>query len=103
MDYEIKGELLERIKRDLGQNFKDGDEKILRDSIDLYSSIATDKSNRKITDKKILPYIYIAVKEAYLRRGDEGTSNSSEGSISSSYIDIEEKLAHDIRSIRIVR
>lgn len=103
MNEDIKEELVDKIISDLGPNFKKGDDDILRNYFDLYSPIASDKSNRKINDEKLIPYIYNAVKQSYERRGDEGKSSSSEGSISSTYIDIEEKLAKDVRSIRVVR
>lgn len=41
-------------------------------------------------DEKLYPYVYKAVKSAYLLRGDEGSSSSTEGSLSTSYEDIEE-------------
>lgn len=93
----------EKIIADLGVNFKNGDDSIIENYIELYSSIASDNSNRKIDDKKLYPYIYTAVKEAYLRRGDEGSSSSTEGSISTSYVDIEEKLAKDVRKVRVIK
>lgn len=91
----------EKIIADLSVNFKDGDDSIIEDYIELYSSIASDNSNRKKDDEKLYPYIYEAVKEAYLRRGDEGSSSSTEGSLSASYVDIVEKLKKDVRSIRL--
>ena len=45
----------------------------------------------------------MAVKSAYLLRGDEGSSSSTEGSLSTSYEDIEEKLAQKVRSIRVMK
>lgn len=91
----------EKIIADLSVNFKDGDDSIIENYIELYSSIASDNSNRKKDDEKLYPYIYEAVKEAYLKRGDEGSSSSTEGSLSASYIDIVEKLKKDVRSIRL--
>lgn len=93
----------EKIIADLGVNFKNGDDSIIENYIELYSSIASDNSNRKIDDTKLYPYIYTAVKEAYLRRGDEGSSSSTEGSLSTSYVDIEEKLAKDVRKVRVIK
>ena len=37
---------------------------------------------------------------AYLRRGKEASSSNSEGGLSDSFLDIEEKLKKDIKSIR---
>lgn len=93
----------EKIIADLGVNFKTGDDSIIENYIDIYSSIASDNSNRKVDDKKLSPYIYTAVIEAYLRRGDEGSSSSTEGSLSTTYIDIEEKLAKDVRKVRVIK
>ena len=92
-----------KIIADLGVNFKNGDDSIIENYIELYSSIASDNSNLKIDDTKLYPYIYTAVKEAYLRRGDEGSSSSTEGSLSTSYVDIEEKLAKDVRKVRVIK
>lgn len=100
---EIMAKMLDRLKKDIGVNFKDGDDSILFDYIEDYISIASNNSNRKKTDEKLYPYVYNAVKQAYLRRGDEGSSSSTVGSISNTYIDIEEKLAKDVRAIRIIR
>lgn len=87
----------------LSTNYKSGDDKIIEDYINDYSLIASHNSNRKKDDEKLYPYIIKAVVEAYLRRGDEGSSSASEGSISASYIDIEEKLAKDVRAIRVIK
>lgn len=99
----MKEKMLERLKKDLSVNFKNGDDSILSDFIDDYISIASNNSNRKKDDEKLYPYVYKAVKSAYLLRGDEGSSSSNEGSLSTSYIDIEEKLAKDVRAIRVIR
>ena len=100
---EIKTKMLERLKRDLSVNFKNGDDSVLSDFIDDYISIASNNSNRRKDDEKLYPYVYNAVKSAYLKRGDEGSSSATEGSLSTSYIDIEEKLAKDVRAIRVIR
>lgn len=99
----MKEKMLERLKKDLSVNFKNGDDSILSDFIDDYISIASNNSNRRKDDKKLYPYVYNAVKSAYLRRGDEGSSSATEGSLSTSYIDIEEKLAKDVRTIRVMK
>lgn len=103
MNEETKNKMVTRLKNDLSVNFKTGDDSILSDFIDDYISIASNNSNRKESDKKLYSYVYNAVKEAYLRRGDEGSSSSTEGSLSTSYIDIEEKLAKDVRTIRVIK
>lgn len=98
MKEEIKNSIIER----LGDNFKNN-EKIIKDLLDDYWIIATENSNRKKYDRKLVPHVKTAVIEAYIRMGDEGSSSSSEGSQSSSYIDIEEKLKKDVRSIRVIK
>lgn len=103
MDTEAKTKMIERLKNDLSVNYKSEDDSVLSDFIDDYISIASNNSNRQEDDKKLYPYVYNAVKEAYLRRGDEGSSSSSEGSLSTSYIDIEEKLAKDVKAIRVIK
>ena len=103
MTDENKTKMVTRLKSDLSVNFKDGDDSILSDFIDDYISIASDNSNRRKDDEKLYPYVYNAVKSAYLKRGDEGSSSATEGSLSTSYIDIEEKLAKDVRRVRVVK
>lgn len=103
MTDENKTKMLTRLKSDLNVNFKDGDDSILSDFIDDYISIASNNSNRRKDDEKLYPYVYNAVKSAYLKRGDEGSSSATEGSLSTSYIDIEEKLAKDVRTIRVMK
>ncbi len=103
MTDEFISNMLERLKKDISVNFKDGDDEVLKGFISDYTSIASDNSNRRKNDEKLYPYVYNAVKSAYLRRGDEGSSSSTEGSLSTSYIDIEEKLAKDIRTIRLMK
>ena len=103
MSEENRNKMLSRLKKDLDVNFKKGDDSILLDFIDDYISIASDNSNRSKDDEKLYPYVYKAVKSAYMLRGDEGSSSSSEGSLSTTYEDIEEKLAQKVRSIRLIR
>lgn len=93
----------QKVITDLGANFKDGDDSIIEEYINLYSSIASANSNRDKDDEILYPFIYEAVKEAYLRRGDEGSSSSTEGSLSASYIDIVEKLKNDVRAVRLFK
>lgn len=103
MNEKDKANMLERLKKDISVNFKVGDDSVLSGFIDDYISIASDNSNRRKDDTKLYPYVYNAVKEAYLRRGDEGSSSATEGSLSTSYVDIEEKLAKDVRAIRVIK
>lgn len=103
MNEKDKANMLERLKSDISVNFKVGDDSVLSGFIDDYISIASNNSNRRKDDEKLYPYVYNAVKSAYLRRGDEGSSSATEGSLSTSYIDIEEKLAKDVRTIRVMK
>ena len=93
-------DIIEMLKSDLATNYHDEDEEVISNFYTLYSGIASNTSNRKKDDELLIPYIYTAVKEAYLRRGDEGTQSTNEGGLSASYIDIEEKLRNDTRCIR---
>ena len=85
---------LDKIKEDLGANYRDDDE-VLEDILSEVTSIASDISNNS-NSEKLFPYIKKAVKAIYLSRGAEGLQSRGEGSISSSYEDIIEKLRNDI-------
>lgn len=86
---------LQKIINDLGANYAN-DTKVLQDILEEVSSIASDISNREITDIKLFPYIKKATKAIYLSRGAEGLASRNEGSISSSFEDIIDKLRNDI-------
>ncbi len=86
---------IDKIIADLGANYKE-DKEVLEEIFEEVSSIASDISNRKKEDIKLFPYIKKAIKAIYLSRGAEGLTSRSEGSISSSYEDIMEKLRNDI-------
>ena len=92
--------MIEKLKNDLASNYHEVNDSVLKNLVNLYTKIASDTSNRNEYDEKLEPYIYNSVKEAYIRRGDEGSSSSSEGGLSNSYVDIEEKLRKDVLSIR---
>ena len=92
---------IELLKKDLGENYHDENDEVITERWEHFLAIASDTSNRKKDDEKLIPYVYEAVISTYLKRGDEGKSSSSVGGISSSYVDIEEKLRKDILSIRI--
>lgn len=86
----------EKITLDLGVNYNEEDEEVLKEILEEISSIASDISNRKADDEKLFPYIKKATKAVYLTRGAEGLTSRSEGSISTSFEDIIEKLRNDI-------
>lgn len=86
---------INKIIADLGANYKDDDE-VLNEILEEVSSIASNISNRPKEDIKLFPYIKKATKAIYLSRGAEGLTSRGEGSISTSYEDIIEKLRNDI-------
>lgn len=88
--------MLDKIKKDLGANYNQNDDEVLKEIIEEVSSIASNISNRKTDDSKLFPYIAKATKAIYLTRGAEGLQSRSEGSISNSFEDIIEKLRNDI-------
>lgn len=95
--------MLEQIKNRLGANYIDNTDDIILDIIDDMTSIAIDASNRKENDEKLIPYIKKAVISEYNSRGAEGLLSRSEGSVSSSFNDIEKKLRTDLVSIRVLK
>lgn len=86
---------IDKIVADLGANYKE-DEEVLMDILEEVSSIASDISNRQKNDEKLFPYIKKATKAIYLSRGAEGLTSRNEGSISTSFEDIIDKLRNDI-------
>lgn len=92
--------MLEKIKERLGANYIESTDKIIQDIIDDMTSIACDASNRNKDDEKLFPYIKKAVISEYNQRGAEGLLSRNEGSVSSSFQDIEKKLRIDVASIR---
>ncbi len=89
-------EKIDKIIADLGANYREKDYEVLHEILEEISSIASDISNRKKDDEELFPYVKKAVKAIYLTRGAEGLQSRNEGSISSSYEDIIEKLRNDI-------
>ena len=78
--------MLEKIKADLADNFKLGDEAVLQNLIDMVTADALFISNRKVDNKSILDSnIVKCVKELYLQRGSEGSNSLSAGGISTSF------------------
>lgn len=91
---EEKRENIDKIKADLGANYRE-DEEVLKEILEETNSIAFDISNNK-NKEQLFPYVKKAVKATYIRRGSEGMTSSSEGGESYSYEDIIEKLRNDI-------
>ena len=92
--------MLEQIKKRLGANYRPNTDEIIKDIIEDITSIASNASNRDENDKKLNPYIKKAVISEYLQRGAEGLLSRNEGSLSSSFNNIEKKLREDLVSIR---
>ena len=88
--------MLEQIKANLGENYFDNTDEVLQDIIEDMTSIACHISNRKKDDEELFPYIKKAVRSEYITRGAEGLLSRSEGSISSSYDNIVQKMRNDI-------
>ena len=88
-------ENIDKIIADLGANYKN-DKDVLEDILEQVTSIASDISNRQKEDEKLIPYIKKAVKAEYLARGAEGLTSRNEGSMSSSFEDIMDKLRNNI-------
>lgn len=86
---------MDKIIKDLASNYKD-DEEVLNEIFEEVSSIASDISNRQKDDEKLFPYVKKATKAIYLARGSEGLTSRNEGSISTSFEDIIDKLRNDI-------
>ena len=87
---------IDKIIADLGANYKEEDKEVLNEILEEVSSIASDISNRDKDDEKLFPYIKKTVKAEYLARGAEGLTSRGEGSMSSSFEDIIDKLRNNI-------
>lgn len=94
--------MLDKIKKRLGANYVEDTDDIIEDIIEDFTSIASDASNRKKNDEKLFPYIKKAVLSEYNQRGAEGLLSRNEGSVSSSFSDIEKKLRTDLIQIRLL-
>lgn len=85
---------IEKIKADLGANYRE-DEEVLKEILEEVNSIAFDISHNKDKDK-LFPYIKRAVKAEYIQRGAEGLASRTEGSVSSQFEDIIDKMRNNI-------
>lgn len=95
--------MLDKIISRLGANYIEGTEDVLKDIMEDFISIAVDASNRKKDDEKLFPYIKKAVISEYNQRGAEGLLSRNEGSVSSSFNDIENKLRTDLIQVRVIK
>ena len=91
--------MLEKIKLDLADNFRTGDDTILQGYIDRVTADALSISNREDTEdnKKLLESeIMQCVKGLYLQRGGEGNKTLNTSGTNSSFTDCLEDLRHNI-------
>ena len=88
--------MLERIKADLADNFKLGDEAVLQNLIDMVTADALFISNRKVNNGILDFNIVKCVKELYLQRGAEGSNSLSDGGVSTSFNKPLEEMRKDI-------
>ncbi len=88
--------MLSKIKKRLGANYIEGTDDVIQDIIDDITPIACDISNRDKNDEKLIPYIKKAVISEYLTRGAEGLLSRTEGSESSTFEDIIDKMRSNI-------
>lgn len=80
--------MLDEIKKDLAENFKEGDEDILKEYIDEATTDALFISNRIKSTKNInllTSDIKQCVKEKYLQRGAEGSNSLSDSGKSTTF------------------
>lgn len=88
--------MLNEIKKRLGANYIEGTDDVIQDIIDDITPIACDISNRDEHDEKLIPYMKKAVISEYLTRGAEGLLSRTEGSESSTFEDIIDKMRSNI-------
>lgn len=88
--------MLKEIKKRLGANYIEGTDEVIQDIIDDITPIACDISNRDEHDEKLIPYMKKAVISEYLTRGAEGLLSRTEGSESSTFEDIIDKMRSNI-------
>lgn len=91
-----RSDLLESIKKRLSINYQENTDDVIVDIIEDMISEALDISNMRKEDERLIPYIKEAVIAEYLARGAEGFTSRNEGSISSSFYDITERLRKNI-------
>lgn len=84
----------DKIIADLGANYKN-DKEVLQEILEEVNSIAFDISHNK-DKEQLFPYIKRAVKAEYLQRGAEGLTSRTEGSVSSQFEDIIDKMRNNI-------
>lgn len=93
---------IDKIIDDLGANYREEDKQVLEEILEEVNSIAFNISNNK-NKEQLFPYVKRAVKAEYIARGTEGLTSRSEGSVSSQFEDIIEKLEKNIIKARLRR
>lgn len=99
---EEKEEIIHQIVVQLNDNYIENTTGIIDEFIERYLAIASYETNRDKSDSKLIPYVKNAVVMAYLRLGKETSSSNNEGGMSDNFIDIEDKLKKDVRTIRVL-
>ena len=90
--------MFDKIKADLADNFKLGDEAVLQSLIDMVTADALFISNRKVNNGILDFNIAKCVKELYLQRGAEGSNSLSDGGVSTSFNKPLEEMRKDLVS-----
>ena len=101
MEEEAKRSDIDKIIADLGANYKDAED-VLKDILEEINSSAFDISNNR-DKQKLFPYVKRAVKAEYIARGAEGFTSRTEGSVSTQFEDIIERLRNNIIKNRLRR
>lgn len=95
--------MLQAIKNRLSVNYIEGTDDVIVDLIKDLTSKASDITNLKKDDERLIPYVKGAVTAEYIQRGVEGMLLRSEGGISSSFYDIVERMRNDLIKNRLRR
>lgn len=88
--------MLEKIIRQLGDNYDVNDNQVLLDLIDEARHSALSFTNRQETDKDMDNIIKRAVIAKYLQRGGEGSTSLNELGKSTSFYDPYEKMKQEL-------
>lgn len=91
--------MLEKIKLDLADNFREGDEEILQGYIDRVTTDALSISNRENTEENIKlleSEIIQCVEGLYLQRGSEGNKTLNASGVNSTFTNCLEDLRLNI-------
>lgn len=88
--------MLQAIKNRLSVNYIEGTDDVIVDLIKDLTSKASNTTNLKKDDERLIPYVKSAAIAEYNQRGVEGMLSRSEGGISSSFYDIVERMRNDL-------